>query len=365
MGFLKNHVEKFLFILIAVFLGLSVVMVAAKRANLPGEDSLRIAVPPPPEVEETDRFEMALARVSGEAPPLEIMNSVFTPPVRRVSPNPDFPALIPVDAEFCPFTGEELDPDTTGFATHPPIPDELKRVWGLSVDDPNAHYEILDGSGFTVLHQWERGHDPTDPDDIPPLIDYLRLTDMEETSVEFLLRGTAQPAPNVWNLQLRWRYPDSDRWDSGFIRVGNTFGRDDEFLAESFNENRVFRDNIYVDESDAVIRGGRHTLRLRRRERGAISERTATLGLYMGPEWSAELRWGETFELDNKTYKVVDIREGAVVIQAEDEDRELTIRAATEGEIEEASPPESDLTEDGAPGMLPDEMVFDPELLNF
>lgn len=368
MGFLKNHIEKLIFIALAIVLGVSVLLVTAQRASFPGEDSLRVYEPPQPDVQETNRFQPVLARISGEAPSLEIMNSVFTPPVRRVSPNPDFPALIPVDAEFCPFTGVEVEPDTRGFATHPPIPDELKRLWGLPIDDPNAHFQILDGSGFTVLHQWERGHDPTDPNDIPPLIDYLRLTNMVETSVAFDLRGTAQPAPNVWSLQLRWRYPDSDRWESGFIRVGDTFGRNNEFLAESFNESRVMRENRFVDESEAVIRSGRHTLRLRREgdgRRGTISERTATLGLYMGPDWSREVRWDQTFELGNKTYKVVDIQADAVVIRAADEDQDRTIRAPTPEEVEAATPPEPASPNGMPPGMIDDELGFDPTGLFF
>jgi len=366
MDFLKHHIEKVVFGILVLVLGIS--LFVSVNLGDPSGFAHTGASAPPRATEELDlsRIDRMLASITEEPAQIDVSLNTFTSSIRRECMNQDDKSLIPLDAEICPYCGEKQEPgDPVGPNG---IPIRLKRIWGLNPDDPNEVHRVLDGSGFSVLHQWKRGHDPMDPNDIPPLVDYLRILDMEEKSVSFELRGIAEITQGVFMLQLRWRYPGETRWDESYVRVGNRFGRQDEFLAAAFTERRVQENGRTVDQSFAEIRSGRNVLRLSRDgdgARGAISERSARLGLYIGPTWSETVHRDTAFKLMNNSYMVVDIQPDAVVIRAAEAEETITIRKATPEELESAKPP---VPERGVPGV--DDFVdpsfpFDPSLLSF
>ncbi len=361
MGFLKQHVEKILFLALAVGLGVSILLAITLQSDFSGLESVRPGTGEADIGLDFEKYDLVLSRLIEQPPSTAIAMGAFTPQQRRRSSNAEAPILIPIDADFCPYTGVEQHPDTTDRVSAGIVPDLVMEGLGLDPLSEADEFRILDGSGFTVRQQWERGHAPGDPDDYPPHIEFLRLEEIQERSITFELRGIAQPAAGVYMLQLRWRYPDADRWDSGFVRTGNTFGRNNEFIAVSFTENRVLEEGRYVDRSFALIRSGRHEVRLMREgdgRTGRISERSARLHLYMGPDWSELVRVDQTFTLDNIPYNVVDIQTNSVVIQAEGANEPLTIRRATSAELEEVEPPEVESTD--RPSVIDDEPGFDP-----
>lgn len=353
MEFLKKHIEKVIFAVLVLLLGVSLVAVTSQNPAHTLNAGMPAVTPREPAAVDFATLDTQIARITTQ--PLVLEPSVsFTSSPRRECINPEDRALIPIDATVCPFCGTEQT------VAEPPgphgIPMRLWLSWGLDPENADDGFRILDGSGFHVVHQFTRGHDPTNPNDIPALINYLRVKDIDEQRVEFRLTGTAQPAPGVFTLQLQWRYPGETEWERGFVRTGATFGRNREFHAVSFTERRVERNGRFVDESFAEIRGGRHVLQLFRegeRSRGSISERSAVLTLLMGPDWEQPVRVDQTFtlasayqringrapsEADNISYMIVDIRPDAVVIRQSDAEETRVVRKATAAELQEASP---------------------------
>lgn len=368
MGFLKQHIEKIAFFVLAAVLAGSIILTMSMRADRPNQGRVQVQTGTVVSSRDTSGYDEVLSRLLEQPYTLAAALGSFTPEQRRICINPEFPALIPVDAEICPYCGVEqttAEVDSSGDG----IPDHLKLRWGLDPQRSDDVYQSLDGTGFSVIHQYQLGHDPVDPNDYPPHINYLRVEEINERSITFQLRGVAQPAAGVYTLQLRWRYPDARDWESGFIRVGNTFGRNNEFTAEAYTESRVLEDGRYRDRSFALIRGGRHNLRLFRegeRSTGQMSERAAVIGLYMGPDWQTTVRPDQTFELDNISYKVVDITSNSVVVQAVDSEEALTIRRATDTELEAAEIPEPEAGADpDGFGFPDDDLGFDPSMLPF
>ncbi len=363
MDFLKKHIEKVVFGVLAAVFAVSVIVA------LNGSDPSALAnigiSPPPRSAEDQDlsRVDRMLASISDAPARVEVSQNAFTSHVRRECINLDDRSLIPLDAEICPYCGVKqtgVEPvDEHG------IPQSLYLKWGLNFGDPNEVKRVLDGSGFTVLHQWKSGCDPLDPNSIPPLIEFLRIQEMDEQSVKIELRGIAEITTGVYMLQLRWLYPGESRWEDSYVRVGNRFGRKNEFLAAAFTERRVQENGLSVDRSFAEIRSGRNVLRLSRDgddSKGAISERSAVLGLYMGPSWSKTVRRDETFELQNISYMVVDIRQDAVVIRAADAEETITIQRATPQELESAKPPAPEGSIPGSGGFQDPGLNLDPSM---
>jgi hypothetical protein len=174
-----------------------------------------------------------------------------------------------------------------------------------------------DDDGFPTLYEFEQGTDPTSAASTPELIAFVRLQEVTETSIRFELRGTAKLA-GKFTLQLFWQYPGERGGTTDYVRTGERFGRNNEFLLESFTEKRTLRGGRYEDESVAVIRSGRYRLELGRTTEtrsGSMTERVAELKTIFGPELNMSVRVDETIQIGKNTYKVVDISQRTVVLE--------------------------------------------------
>lgn len=350
MGFLKNHIEKILFGVLLLALGLTLMTLMNLRNNRDTADSVRLVVPREELSLDFSEVDALKERLTDHPPRVAIAMSAFTPEERVVCINPEDRSLIPASATHCPFCGmeqreEERDSDGDG------VPDHLELRWGLDPHDPSDVHQSIDGTGFSVLFQYERGHDPTDPSDYPAHIEFLRVMDIREETIRFEFRGFTQIAEDVFMVQLRIRYPDQDEWETVRVRAGedptgqnrNRFGRNNEFSADRFVQTGEQINGRFVDQSYVLISGARTPFRLHRdgeKSRHQVVNRTAGLHLYMGPDWNRTVRPDERFELDNKSYKVVDIHAETVVIAATDDGTQLVIRSATSAELEDAAPPQ-------------------------
>lgn len=357
MGFLKNHIEKILFGVLLLGLGLTFVTLLNLRNNRETTDRIRLAIPQQDLTLDLSQLDTLRSTLTDTPPTVEVAMSAFTPEIRVVCINPEDRSLIPAEATHCPFCGweqREEERDSSGDG----IPDHLKLRWGLDPNDPTDVHQSLDGTGFSVLVQFQRGHDPMDPDDYPALIEFLRVMDIRAETIRFEFRGFTQLAENVFMVQLRLQYPDQNDWQSIRVRAGedptgqnrNRFGRNNEFSADRFVQTGERINGRFMDQSYVQISGGRTPFRLFRdgeRARHNLVKRTATLTLYMGPEWSQTVQPDETFVLDNKTYKVVDIHEETVVIAEVETQAQVTVRSATAAELEEAAPPQAENPEEG------------------
>lgn len=351
MEFLKKHGEKILFVVLAGVLAASVAIAMGQRAAFEGTDVLTLREPDGVVSKNTEGIDRLLARLTTDPYRVEPSKQTFTPETRVMCVNPEHKGLIPPGMEVCVYCGEEQADDQDIDSDEDGIPNRLELKWGMDPNDPTDANMDQDGDGFPALYEYQEDTDPTDASDFPALIDFLRLADVEETSVVFELRGTASLG-GKWTLQMYWKYPDQDRGRTEYIAVGERFGRDDEFLAESFTKRIVPEGDKYVDKSRAVIRSGRHVLELGREDeesRGRITESAATLELIFGPDWEETLRYGGEFTLDKKTYKVVDIQRSSVVLQPDDAESTLTIRPPTPEELEALEPPETEPLEGGPP----------------
>jgi hypothetical protein len=360
MGFLQKHAEKVLFAALLVGLVASIFLVLQMSSPSIGNTGR-----PPPSTalpKYTAGIDSLLASISGTPPSLAVVTNSFTSSSRKVCINPDDQSLIPLDAMVCPFCGFKqevvevpVDTDKGG------IPDDDERLWGMNPNDASDEMQDQDKDGFPALYEYQHGTSDIDPNNHPALITFLRLDNVIEKRMLLELRGTARLSDTAYTLQLFWQYPGETQWESDIVRTGSTFGRTKEFLAEKFTEKRVLKDTRYVDESFATIRSGRHELQLRldkEGRQGSIVESTATLKLIFGPTWTQEVRMGQTFELDKISYKVIDIRRDAVVIQSGTLEP-ITVTAPTAEELEALKPPATT----PEPGTTPEDLGFDPATL--
>ncbi|WFB37622.1 thrombospondin type 3 repeat-containing protein [Kiritimatiellota bacterium B12222] len=344
MDFIKKHGEKVLLVVLLLVLAGAVFMALNSTSKF---QNMNVSSTTGGQVDlavDTDGVQSFINHLTDDPYQLEVITNAFTPEVRVMCMNPDDLTLIPKDAKICPYckweqTERVRDTDEDG------INDKLELQWGMNPNDPKDIYLDQDNDGFQTIVEFERDTDPTDSSSYPPLVDYLRLISVSETSISFELRGTAKMSSG-YTLQMKWTYPDESTARTEYVKVGSTFGRNNEFKAESFTEKRTLIDGKYVDQSRAVIRAGNYSVSLGRigeERKGKMTERTAELELIMGPKWSQEVRIDQTFDLDKKSYMVVDINSASVVIKLNDtgaENEKLrTIREATQEELDALKPP--------------------------
>lgn len=318
MEFLKKHGEKILLLLLIAGLALSVVMGLAQVGSLQNPDTLGLVAPPGGATMEVGELDATLARLTGTPPTVEVGMNTFTPEIRVTCINQGCKSLIHPDAEICPYCGEKQtvgprDSDGDG------ITDDQESEWGMDPFDSKDALSDIDGDGFPTLYEHDHGYDPTDPDSMPDLVEFVRLKNVEQSSIEFELRGTATLG-EAYTLQLFWKYPGERNGTTEYVRTGRKFGRNNEFLAESFTEKRTLIGDRYVDESIAVIRGGRYELKLGRNpqnNKGMMTESAATIETIFGPETEMTVRVDETIQLGKKSYNVVDINRNTVVLQSD------------------------------------------------
>lgn len=345
MEFLKNHGEKLLLLVLAAGLAFSVLGVLNARGAF--QSATDVDMREASIVLDTAEVERTLSLITTNAPELATALGSFTPEIRKSCANPDHGALIAMDADICPYCGYEqseagIDLDEDG------IPDKQELAWGMDPEEPGDAYEDMDGDGFITLVEYQLGTDPTNSSEHPPLIDYVRLAELDQKSVRFELTGFSQTTARDYTLQLRWAYPGQRRWSRGYVKTGERFGRNNEFRALRFVEKRTQRDDgTWKDESHAVIQVGRHTLKLGRYgedAKGRVTESLATLRLIAGPDWEEQVRVGGSFELDKKIYNIVDILDTAVVVMPQGAESTISIGKPAPGEEEKLSPsaPETD-----------------------
>jgi hypothetical protein len=367
MEFLKNHGEKLLFLVLAAALAVSVLSVLGARGSF--EPATDVDIRKADIAMETADVERVLGLLTTQAPTVEVAMGAFTPASRKVCANPEHAWLIPVDAEECPICGNIQGKDPGQDTDEDGIPDVQESDWGMDLNDPDDAFGDQDNDGFMAITEYRLGTSATDPASHPPLIDFLRLTELDQKSIRFELQGFSQTTADSYTLQLRWAYPGENQWTNGYVKTGAAFGRDNEFRVLRYVEKRTRQeDGRWLDESHAVIQVGRKTLRLGRygeEARGKVTESLATLKLIAGPDWEQQVRVGAAFDLDKKTYKVIDILNVSVVVKPDDSDDTRSIQRATDEEVEALTPPEPEPSPDdpqgfpqGMPAGFPEEFQF-------
>ena len=340
MGFLKNHGEKLLLIVLLAGVVLSLLSGITTISTLEDPDGLALRAPKGNVKLEVDSLDATISRITDNPPQVGVEIGMFTPEVRVICINQQCRSLIRPDAETCVYCGEvqTVGPrDTDGDG----ITDSQEAAWGMNPLNPDDVFLDQDDDGFPTLYEAENGTDPTNASSSPELIKFLRLKDINQTSIQFELRGTAKLSGN-YTLQLFWKYPGQSRGQTDYIRTGENFGQNNEFRLVSFSEKRVQEGGRFVDKSEALIQSGRYQLTLGRTPEtrsGSMTERIAVIEAIFGPDFEEEIRVDETITVGKKTYNVVDITEDAVVLQPNDEsepDPEAIVIKAPTPEDEEA-----------------------------
>lgn len=331
MDFLKKHGEKLFFVLCLLGLAgsLAAVMLGGDTSGtngyaIAGEKS-KIAAVEPAVLDEL------LARIQGQAYELSLTTNAFTSAHRRLCVNQNDPALIPVGATHCPFCGSEQtleDPDTDLDG----VTDKVERQYGMNPNDPKDVELDMDKDGFPNGLEITNGFDPTDAQSHPPLIDGLRVNDIEHVVTSVSISGQSK-GPTRWAVQIAVRYPGSANPWRKIVNEGDSFGRRSEFKMQSFTEKREFVNGRNRYTRIAKIQVGSNTYEMSPEKPLEIGNSTVDFELLTDPGYEQSVRVGETFKLDGKTYIVLKIDRNTAVIQSKAAGSEpLTIRQASADE---------------------------------
>ena len=149
-----------------------------------------------------------------------------------------------------------LDADNDG------LPDAWEKKYGLNVNDASDANADTDGDDFTNLEEYEAKTDPTDRNDHPDYLDFLKIQlPLKETRMPFVLRR-ANKIPSGWRCEFfdPARKDDYGRKGATLTAVIGEEIADTGFVLKGFTEKSAKRAikggeglKKTVDVSEAVV----------------------------------------------------------------------------------------------------------------
>ncbi len=212
---------------------------------------------------------------------------------------------------------------------HDPIPDEWVNKWDLDITNPNLKNEDPDGDNFTNLEEWLNGKsvgesstatNPTDPNSHPAFITKVCLSSMVESDLNLIFRGQVDPTTFQIDQKSDGKFPNRNELPS----IGKTFGPDDRFRLDGFEEKRgVDANGVPVDESVAIISyveaGGNARVKVpltRNIEWEMPTHEGVFTDQFDGSEFSVQR--GSTFKLANdpdNTFRVIEVNDQMAILK--------------------------------------------------
>ena len=237
---------------------------------------------------------------------------------------------VPVDAEHCPFCDALVTPPEIADIDHDGdgIPSWWEREHGLNPNDPADAQQDWDGDGFTNLEEYLYGTDPNDPQSHPPLIDWLIVENIDGERFELQFRSRVRTRDGDFRFGINYALPNGDT-KTDFVEIG---GEVSGFVIESYEEITVPAPPPRpgtVDRSELTIRSPRgDRIVLVKDEPVLHVEQTAHMRMGReAPAHDIRVRVDESFTLDGKTYRVIEIDAAsrAVVLEEVSEGTRYTV----------------------------------------
>lgn len=222
---------------------------------------------------------------------------------------------IPVDAAVCPYrncraeqpaqqqAGIDQDSDADG------MPDVWEKKYGLDALRDDAH-EDPDGDGFTNLEEYQYGTDPRDPLSYPPPVIKLKFLKAVRETMPLSFQGVQRMTAEDVRFTVRSQKTRRDY----YVRLGE--------VVEGYEITGFEARMVPVKKGNLTINEDQSVLRLKKDDReaqltlGKGTDQGELVALVLNQLDNSEyqLRVGSRIQLKDVNYKVVDIRQNAVIV---------------------------------------------------
>lgn len=218
---------------------------------------------------------------------------------------------IPIKAEECPFcktpvtaaVAEPQDQDNDGMLS------EWERTYALDPFDPSDAQKDVDGDGFTNIEEFtaQPKTDPTDPNIRPPVVDRLRLQRISGS--QFALRFNSSVTTGSGDkFGLNYKLPDGQT-KTDFVKIGESVAGFKVAQYEKKIERAAPPALGTVDRSELTLLTPKgDPIKLIKGQPVQYVELTAHLTLdFRGVVQPYAVRKGDDFDLDGRSYSVIDV----------------------------------------------------------
>lgn len=220
--------------------------------------------------------------------------------------NPACAKPIPFDAKICPFCKtkqpEPIDKNTLD-SDEDGIPNVIEQKYGLDPYDKVDAYLDLDGDGFLNIEEYQAGTDMANAEDSPEPIAKLRWfkTYQHPFNLRFQAVSTSGPNGDINIFQINLRSLER----TYFVKMNETIA-DSSYKLVSYDPEAAAGPTVVLREGNRdipLIKG--RVLKHHEMSVGLVS-------LLDGKPFRK--RVGDSIEMKDRTYKVVDITSNGVII---------------------------------------------------
>jgi hypothetical protein len=325
-GWLKQNYDKLLLVLVLIgLLGSAVFLilkVSSESDDLKGNDW-------PPPSRKISAQDVDFSEYEAKNGPLEepfvgrnaTTNLLMVSEVRVICVNPNHQGPIPFSAMVCLVCGAKQPPlETIGFdRDEDSMTDDWEDKNGLNKYDPKDAVFDPDGDGFTNLDEFQGGGtDPNDPREKPPITSKLRWTRIDTQPLQVLFEGVFN-APEGTKFQLNERKTDKTWF---------------KFLGE---EAEGYMLSEYIEEAEQgpklILTNEFEVIELPKGRTVYTQRRSADLIFLLDGKRFREMKLGQSIELEDLTYNIVDITKNEVVIR-DDSEEEIRVKKISRREAQ-------------------------------
>jgi hypothetical protein len=235
---------------------------------------------------------------------------------------------IPFYAEICPFCGaeqpefippEEADRDSDG------IPDNVEIAMGLNPHDKEDAYDDADEDGFSNIEEYQWGTDMTNPEEYPSPAAKLRVVKVLERPFKFRFKAvSALPdGKNIFQLNLRTLE------QSYFVKMNEEV---EGYKVVKYEPNITTNAaGKKIDKSVLTLEKDGKPIELVK-DRALTRHEAIALILFLIDRSKFTVQVDEEIEVKGRTYKIIDIRGGRVLIRDIQTGKNTPIKRLTEEE---------------------------------
>ncbi len=315
-SWLGQHYEKVILVLVLGALCFSAIYLVLRIENIRQQVLAEDWTMPPRAPREAKLLELgtysqALQRLEHPFQSGSYSNQMMVSELRVACVYEDCGKPIPYHASVCPFCGrrqpEAINPnqvDSDGDG----MPDKYETVHGLNPFDPADARQDKDGDGFMNIEEFQSRTAPEDAQSYPPLVAKLRLVKIVSHPFKLRFQGVQKLANGSVRFLLNLRTLQK----SYFVKMGQVV---EQYKVLKYHPRVVTNEfGRKVDLSVLTLQKGSETIDLVKNRALTKYEKTALIILLTdGSRYRKRI--GDQIEIKGRKYKVVDIRQGGVLIR--------------------------------------------------